>query len=72
MIREAIAGGTSQYGMQTFDQSSTIFTWKTDHLDEAKQASNQTNSLRIEESHSTSVPPKTKWKIHQRIRETHK
>jgi twitching motility protein PilT len=57
MIREAIAAGTSQYGMQTFDQSIYgLYTQKLITYDEAvKQASNPDEfRLRIEGIRSTS------------------
>jgi twitching motility protein PilT len=57
MIREAIAGGTSQYGMQTFDQSIyNLYMEKLITYDEAlKQASNPDEfKLRIEGIRSTS------------------
>ncbi|MFN8008222.1 MAG: type IV pilus twitching motility protein PilT [Terriglobia bacterium] len=57
MIREAIAGGTSQYGMQTFDQSIyNLYMEKLITYDEGlKQASNPDEfKLRIEGIRSTS------------------
>jgi len=57
MIREAIAGGTSQYGMQTFDQSIyNLYMEKLINYDEGlKQASNPDEfKLRIEGIRSTS------------------
>jgi twitching motility protein PilT len=57
MIRDAIAAGTSQYGMQTFDQSIyTLYTQKLITYDEAmKQASNPHEfKLRLEGIRSTS------------------
>ena len=57
MIREAIAAGTSQYGMQTFDQSIyNLYMEKLINYDEAlKQASNPDEfKLRIEGIRSTS------------------
>jgi len=57
MLREAIAGGTSQYGMQTFDQSIyNLYMEKLITYDEAlKEASNPDEfKLRIEGIRSTS------------------
>jgi twitching motility protein PilT len=56
MIRDAIAAGTSQYGMQTFDQSIyNLYTEKLITYDEAmKQASNPDEfKLRVEGIRST-------------------
>jgi twitching motility protein PilT len=57
MIRDAIASGTSQYGMQTFDQSIySLYTEKLITYDEAlKQASNPDEfKLRTQGIRSTS------------------
>ncbi len=77
MIREAIAGGTSQYGMQTFDQSIySLYTEKLITYDEAlKQASNPDEfKLRTQGIRSTSDAAKEEMErtISNQFERTHK